>query len=113
MDVLPIMRSEGGAIMNDLKPCPSCGGLIKVSTGRKSSGRWAARNKCETCGLELTCFGETKDDAIISLLKVWNIRHESTPVCGAKVTDFPTAIEDAIGEVIERYPNTMDMLGDE
>lgn len=31
------------------------------------------------------------------------------PSCGAKVTDLPTAI----GEVIERYPNTMDMLGDE
>lgn len=35
------------------------------------------------------------------------------PSCGAKVTDLHTAIEDAIGEVIERYPNTMDMLGDE
>lgn len=34
------------------------------------------------------------------------------PSCGAKVTDLPTAIEDAIGEVIERYPNTIDMLGD-
>lgn len=34
------------------------------------------------------------------------------PSCGAKVTDLPTAIEDAIGEVIERYPNTMDILGD-
>ena len=40
-------------------------------------------------------------------------RWEYCPSCGAKVTDLPTAIEDAIGEVIERYPNTMDMLGDE
>ena len=62
--------------MSELKQCPFCDGFISVSTGRVPSGGWAARNKCMVCGAELTCFGETEDDAIIALLKAWNTRAE-------------------------------------
>ena len=64
--------------MSELKQCPFCDGFISVSTGRVPSGGWAARNKCTVCGAELTCFGETEDDAIIALLKAWNTRAERT-----------------------------------
>ena len=57
--------------------------------------------ECPFCGGEVTMEYAVADHYI------------DCPSCGAKVTDLPTAIEDAIGEVIERYPNTMDMLGDE
>lgn len=83
-------------------------------TEKRAIERWNTRYErtCEKVPGKMRC-GERRPKCSECGYGLGDPRWEYCPSCGAKVTDLPTAIEDAIGEVIERYPNTMDMLGDE
>lgn len=124
--------------MSELRECPFCGGDVRYEVMMDGAYSFA----CPDCGLnasfpecftdrdgstriwntraERTCrkvpgkmhYGERRPKCSECGYGLEDPRWTYCPSCGAKVTELQTAIEDAIGEVIERYPNTMDMLGD-
>lgn len=127
--------------MSELRECPFCGGEVTMEyavadhyidcptcqrrhweedAGMKNAGRdglirwWNTRfeRTCEKVPGKMH-YGERRPKCSECGYGLGDPRWTYCPSCGAKVIDLSTAIEDAIGEVIERYPNTMDMLGDE
>lgn len=62
--------------MDDLKPCPFCGGRAVLYTSQVAEDAVVAFIVCESCGTETEKFEDTyapKDDAVAA----WNLRHNT------------------------------------
>lgn len=63
--------------MNDLLPCPFCGGEAELNISDFSSSV-----KCKECGVKSRCFIHGTDDldgSDIKAIKAWNVRNKPLP----------------------------------
>jgi hypothetical protein len=67
---------DGGAMTQEIKPCPFCGGLVDVDMhkGRTMSGQLSAEIRCYDCEIVISEYGKTEEWAERNTIEKWNTR---------------------------------------
>lgn len=86
--------------MQELKPCPFCGGVdIEISYRDIFSRDFRRGVYCATCGGGIYPYKETEAEAI----KAWNTRAEK--LVGIHQPKSIVKVDKVTGEIVERYPS--------
>ena len=72
---------------DELMPCPFCGGASELMSSAIEPGGWCgevfhkcalgkyeARAKCKFCHVQMVCGADTEEDAVGSVIELWNGR---------------------------------------